>query len=112
MDLFNTEIDKTKNLLPEDGVVNYYGKLFTTQEAAYYLERLLKNIDWRNDEVIIFGKRIITKRKVGWYGDRNFEYTYSNLIPVYSIYIMTVAKGWPGIAMLKKFCKRMAPLRL
>jgi alkylated DNA repair dioxygenase AlkB len=78
MDLFNTEIDKTKNLLPEDGVVNYYGKLFTTQEAAYYLERLLKNIDWRNDEVIIFGKRIITKRKVGWYGDRNFEYTYSN----------------------------------
>src|SRR5690606_40284895 len=27
---------------------------------------------------IIFGKEIITKRKVAWYGDKPFEYTYSN----------------------------------
>ncbi|MBQ0740235.1 alpha-ketoglutarate-dependent dioxygenase AlkB, partial [Aquimarina celericrescens] len=39
---------------------------------------LLKNIEWKNDEAIIFGKRIITKRKVAWYGEKQFEYTYSN----------------------------------
>jgi alkylated DNA repair dioxygenase AlkB len=47
-------------------------------KADYYLNALLQTIDWRNDEAVIFGKRIITKRKVAWYGDEPFEYTYSS----------------------------------
>lgn len=78
MDLFNQTIDKHRNLLPEGGIVNYYGRLFPAPEADFYLDKLLKNIDWRNDEAIIFGKKIITKRKVAWYGEKPFEYTYSN----------------------------------
>jgi alkylated DNA repair dioxygenase AlkB len=68
-----------QNLLPTDGTVNYYGKLFTTQEATIFFEALLQNIEWRNDEAIIFGKKIITKRKVAWYGSKEFEYTYSKV---------------------------------
>lgn len=79
MELFNSQIDPTKNLLPADGIVNYYGKVFTPAEANYYLDSLLKTIDWKNDEAIIFGKHIITKRKAAWYGDYNFEYTYSKI---------------------------------
>lgn len=78
MDLFNQTIDKTKNWLPQDGTVNYYGKLFTQKEADFYLNRLFEIIEWRNDEAIIFGKKIVTKRKVAWYGEKPFEYTYSN----------------------------------
>ena len=78
MDLFNQTIDKTKNWLPQDGTVNYYGKLFTQKEADFYLSRLFETIEWRNDEAIIFGKKIVTKRKVAWYGEKPFEYTYSN----------------------------------
>lgn len=78
MDLFNTIPDINKNYLPKDGIVNYYGKLLNQQKADYYLKTLLDTIEWRNDEAIIFGKRIITKRKVAWYGDRPYEYTYSN----------------------------------
>ena len=79
MDLFDSsDIDK-KNWLPKDGTVNYYGKLFSQQKADHYLERLLNTIEWRNDEAIIFGKKIITKRKVAWYGEKPFEYTYSNV---------------------------------
>lgn len=66
------------NLLPYDGTVNYYGKLLDPREADHYFQRLLTTIDWRNDEAVIFGKRIITKRKAAWYGDIPFEYTYSN----------------------------------
>lgn len=80
MDLFSTEPDGSENLLPKDGTVNYYGKLMTFQEANHYLEILLHSIEWKNDEAIIFGKRIITKRKVAWYGDKPFNYTYSNTI--------------------------------
>ncbi|MET0637762.1 MAG: alpha-ketoglutarate-dependent dioxygenase AlkB [Chitinophagaceae bacterium] len=78
MNLFEDTIDKSKNWLPKDGTVNYYGKLFTPAEADTYLENLLNTIEWRNDEAVFFGKKIITKRKVAWYGDKPFEYSYSN----------------------------------
>lgn len=79
VELFNNKPDEERNLLPKDGIVNYYGKLFSAIEANDFLEALLSRIEWKNDEAIIFGKRIITKRKVAWYGDSNFEYTYSNI---------------------------------
>lgn len=79
MDLFNSIIDSTNNLLPQDGVVHYYGKLFSMEEANEYLARLLRNIEWKNDEAVIYGRKIVTKRKVAWYGDKDFEYTYSNI---------------------------------
>jgi alkylated DNA repair dioxygenase AlkB len=78
MDLFSTDFDYKINLLPKEGTVNYYGKILTYQEANQYFDNLMNTIEWRNDEAIIFGKRIITKRKVAWYGDLDFEYTYSN----------------------------------
>ena len=76
MDLFQP--DSSINLLPYDGTVNYYGKIFTGIDATHYFNRLLETIEWKNDEAIIFGKKIITKRKVAWYGNENFSYTYSN----------------------------------
>lgn len=78
MDLFGDSIDNTKNLLPKDGIVNYFGKLFSRREADHYFNNLLTNIEWKNDEAFILGKLIITKRKVAWYGDTTFEYAYSN----------------------------------
>jgi alkylated DNA repair dioxygenase AlkB len=74
MDLFTTE--KT-NLLPYNGTVNYYGRILTVEESKFYYENLLKEIPWENDEVNLFGKNIITKRKVAWYGDKEYRYTYS-----------------------------------
>ena len=78
MNLFDALNDKTKNWLPHDGTVQYYGKVFSAQEADFYYQNLLESIAWRNDEAIIFGKKITTKRKVAWYGEKPFSYTYSN----------------------------------
>lgn len=78
MDLFSSETDSSKNFLPKDGTVNYYGKLMTHQKANHYFDALMNTIEWKNDQAIIFGKLIVTKRKVAWYGDTGFEYTYSN----------------------------------
>jgi len=75
MDLFNDT--PNANILPFDGEVNYYGKILNNENAQRYFEQLLKNIEWDNDKAIIFGKLIITKRKVAWYADKPFDYTYS-----------------------------------
>ena len=79
MDLFNNEIDGSKNLLPRDGIVNYYEKLLTNQEANLYFDCLINTTEWKNDQAIIYGKQVITKRKVAWYDDTDFEYTYSKI---------------------------------
>lgn len=76
MDLFNNNNNET-NLLPYDGEVIYYGHILSESEAWHYYDILLNEIAWQNDEAIIFGKRIITKRKVAWYGNENYSYTYS-----------------------------------
>jgi len=67
------------SILPFDGETIYHGKIFNEEQSAFYLNNLLNTIDWRQDEVIIFGKRIITARKVAWYGDNQIKYTYSNV---------------------------------
>jgi len=79
MDLFNSQLGKQRNLLPKDGTVVYFGKLMPSASATHYLQILLNNVEWKNDEAVIFGKHITTKRKVAWYGDLEFEYTYSNI---------------------------------
>lgn len=77
MDLYNSTIDKNKNFLPYDGTVHYFGQLFPVAQANAYFEALINTIEWKNDEAFIMGKHIITKRKVAWYGDREYAYTYS-----------------------------------
>ncbi|OUR88064.1 alpha-ketoglutarate-dependent dioxygenase AlkB [Cycloclasticus sp. 44_32_T64] len=77
MDLFS-QLDEPITLLSEGGMVNYYGTLLPHSKADNYLTYLLNDIAWKNDEVVIFGKRIVTKRKVAWYADNPVEYTYSN----------------------------------
>jgi alkylated DNA repair dioxygenase AlkB len=76
MELFKTI---PTNLLPHDGEVIYYGKVMPQKEAGDYMEILMNDIAWKNDEAVIFGKHFITKRKVAWYGDARFSYTYSNI---------------------------------
>ena len=77
MKLFDLEYDSSINLLPKEGTVNYYGVVFNQLEATNFYNKLLNDIEWKNDEAIIFGKKIITKRKVAWYGEKEFNYTYS-----------------------------------
>ena len=66
------------NLLPYDGEAIYYTQTLDAAQADHYFNTLLNTIGWKNDEVVIFGKRIITKRQVAWYADAGYNYTYSN----------------------------------
>lgn len=75
MNLFGN--DPSVNLLPYHGIVNYFGPVLSPKDADHFYDELLHQIPWKNDEAVIFGKRIITVRKVAWYGDSDFSYTYS-----------------------------------
>jgi alkylated DNA repair dioxygenase AlkB len=77
MTTFN-ESKVSNNILNKDGIVNYYGKILSSVVANQYFDLLMQNIHWEKDQVIIFGKIITIKRKVAWYGDSEYLYTYSN----------------------------------
>lgn len=95
MDLVEQAERQRKNLLPQDGVVHYFGRVMTSEEADYYFNALMQAIDWRHDQVVVYGKTITTKRQVAWYGDQPFTYTYSK--------ITRTAQAWiPLLQALKK----------
>lgn len=77
-ELLFPEYNPEFNLLPIDGVVHYFGKIIESVEAHKYFNQLMAEIPWENDVVKLYGKEIVTKRKVAWFGDENFNYTYSN----------------------------------
>ncbi|PLW81046.1 alpha-ketoglutarate-dependent dioxygenase AlkB [Kineobactrum sediminis] len=79
MDLFANEHDSPHNLLPFDGTVHYFHTAIARDTADASFENLLHNIAWQHDEARIFGKHIVTRRKVAWYGDAPFHYTYSRV---------------------------------
>jgi alkylated DNA repair dioxygenase AlkB len=76
MTIFNEY--RISNILNKDGKVNCYKKIVSSEKANQYFGLLIQTILWEKDVVIIFGKHITTKRKVAWYGDSEYLYTYSN----------------------------------
>ena len=67
-----------QNVLPKDGKAIYFGPVLSSTEANRYFQVFLDTIEWKQDELILFGKKITTQRKVAWYGNKAYEYTYSN----------------------------------
>lgn len=74
--------DPARNLLPHDGEVNYHGRVWSLQKSDAIMAQLLGEISWKNDEVVMFGKRIVTARKVAWYGKPGLVYSYSGSMKI------------------------------
>jgi len=66
------------NLLPYDGELYYLPHYLDNEKANQLFDLLFTEITWQHDRVKIFGKTIITKRKTAWYGDKAYDYPYSN----------------------------------
>ena len=79
MDLFQNDYRTPANLLHKEGSAHYYGPIMPLNDANHYFNHLLHAIPWQNDQAIVFDKNIITKRKVAWYGDKSYRYTYSKI---------------------------------
>ena len=78
--LFNSSHTNTcANLLPKNGCINYYPELIAPIDCYKLFDQLKQNIAWQFDEIQMFGKKIVTQRKVAWVADPNCSYTYSGV---------------------------------
>lgn len=52
---------------------------FSKEESDMLYSQLMKNINWMDTKVTVYGKEHDTPRLTAWYGDPGTDYTYSGL---------------------------------
>jgi alkylated DNA repair dioxygenase AlkB len=60
-----------------DGEAHYWPAAFEAAEATRLMAELRRGIDWRDEEILLFGRRVPVPRRVAWHGDPGASYTYS-----------------------------------
>lgn len=67
-----------QNIINKDGIAIYHGCIIEDERLGPISNDLLNKIAWQQEQLVMFGKEITTKRKVAFYADNNIAYTYSN----------------------------------
>lgn len=78
MDLFSTDIKKQKLDMP-NAEVYFYPNFFNKEKADFYYKSLLATINWQQDYIKFYGKKVPIPRLEAWYGDTDKTYTYSGI---------------------------------
>lgn len=60
-----------------DAEVSLLPDAFAEAEATELFDELRRGIEWRQEDVVIFGRRHPVPRLVAWHGDPGARYTYS-----------------------------------
>jgi alkylated DNA repair dioxygenase AlkB len=62
--------------------VRYWADFLDELEATELMEVLRREVPWKHEEIVMFGRRVRTEREVAWYGDAGVEYRYSGVTKV------------------------------
>ena len=57
--------------------VKYIENFFNLDESHLYMRQLTQSVLWRREKIKMWGKEIVTKRRIAWYADDGKSYTYS-----------------------------------
>ena len=63
----------------EDAEIYYLPKLLLVQPAEAVMNRLIDEVPWRAENIVVWGKTIPQPRLIAWYGDKKASYTYSGI---------------------------------
>ncbi|EDZ95392.1 oxidoreductase, 2OG-Fe(II) oxygenase family [Limnospira maxima CS-328] len=72
------DLDK-QVIIDTDGLVILYGNFLTLAESDRLFGELYKSINWRQEQIKIFGKIRPIPRLTAWYADEGKSYTYSGI---------------------------------
>jgi alkylated DNA repair dioxygenase AlkB len=68
------------NLLPFDGEVYVIHHFFSAEESEFYFQKLLNTINWQQDALTMYGRKLNLPRLTAWYGDSLKDYSYSGIV--------------------------------
>lgn len=70
---------RENNLLPHHGEAYIYPLFFSKEESDRFLVSLLKEVQWKQEPIRIFGKTVMQPRLTAWYADDGVNYSYSGI---------------------------------
>ena len=62
----------------QDASITIHREYFSASKADAYLQELGK-IRWKQEKIVVFGKKYFEPRETAWYGDGGISYTYSGV---------------------------------
>ena len=71
--------DRLERIPIADGEVYYSSKLELGCDYNEALDRLIADVPWRRESILVWGKMYLQPRLVAWYGDSGSDYTYSGI---------------------------------
>ena len=63
-----------------DACVNYVPGFLTPKTADGVFDSLIKQVEWHQPKIKLFGKTFLSPRLSAWYGDAGAIYSYSGLV--------------------------------
>lgn len=78
-DLFGSLSSEAKPTKITNGEYFYLPNFFTHKEADKYLTAFKENIDWKQEEMLMYGKIVKFPRLTAWYGDNDKPYSFSGI---------------------------------
>jgi alkylated DNA repair dioxygenase AlkB len=82
-DLFSEIISDESSLerhVIQDGELQIARRFIFPEKANAYFQLLFHNIQWKQEEIVVFGKKHLEPRLTAWYADEGTHYAYSNKI--------------------------------
>jgi len=78
--LFESQYNTTAIQLDmPDADLKYYPNFIPPAETVSLMRSLQASLNWRQEEIILYGKTFAVPRLQAWYGDDHASYQYSNL---------------------------------
>ena len=73
-----TTLTKNSSLIKADNLsVKYIENFFDFDQSQLYMKHLTNDIKWKREKIRMWGKEIVTKKRIAWYADKGKSYTYS-----------------------------------
>ena len=72
--------EKPAQIIHTNGDVTFFPSIFSIEESDVILLDLMENIEWKQEPIWMFGKKIMQPRLTALYGDPNVAYGYSGIV--------------------------------
>ncbi|MFS2187249.1 alpha-ketoglutarate-dependent dioxygenase AlkB [Mucilaginibacter sp. Mucisp84] len=60
-----------------EGLLDFKASLFDRTDSSRLFQYLKDEIQWKQETLVLYGKRVLTPRLTAWYGDEGIAYRYS-----------------------------------
>ena len=77
--LFSENPNEVEEISVQDGELRFFPRLFLSEESNAYFSKLKENINWQQEEIKLYGRKIPLPRLTAWFGDEGKTYMYSGI---------------------------------